>query len=245
MNEYSKMILISLLLVVFVVFFIGCTSNALWNSAKLDRHGGGGLTIGVCAATQYTDSGFTTEIQKGVLPIEAVLNFPTEADKFDGYFRYVLPVGMHFGARFNIAELASRGSGLYITQEMQLGFPNLIGFFMKHAKKDSTESDPAIEVEASESPFPFEIKTPLYFSLFLSRYLGFTLAPGYIGRVTRIEKSNGDNGLKWVNMAGGNLNIRIGGNWGVILGTSAYLNLYRNVYEYHFGIGINISSFKF
>ena len=70
------------------------------------------------------------------------------------------------------------------------------------------------------------------------KWLGATVSPGYIGRITKIYKKDKKGKYYFQNLLGGNFILQIGNTFGIELQVSSYYNFYWKWNVYQAGAGL-------
>ncbi len=192
-----------------IAFLAGCASNSSFRNARPVGKGNADAFIGVSHITVF-DEDF--EIPGIFFEVGASAGI---TDAFDAIVKYTFP---------------STGS---IEGKLTLvGARNDRGFFMAPGFRGGYTSFPTFnsgDDNDEESNDRVELAVPLYLTFSPVPKISFTVAPAYAGRF--FTKGKG-----YSNLVGGNVNIKLGDRFGVVLEGSYFRNLRWDFDEVQGGI---------
>jgi hypothetical protein len=116
-----------------------------------------------------------------------------------------------------------------------IGIGRQKGFFSAVGLQGGYTSFPTSEGDTTENQ-RIEFAIPVYASYFFNEIIGVTLIPAYCGRY--YTSGSDESSSELTNLFGGNLNLQIKSNVGIVIEGSWFYNAFYKWQEYQFGMGI-------
>ncbi len=204
MTFFNKVFILSLSGALFLI--IGCASVSNFQTGKPL---GKGNVQGYCAVSHITTEGNPISIAE-LVEIQPEFTFfeigamVGVTDKIDLGLKYTFPTSGLFDSKFCLLG-AGKERGFFLSPGVRAGYSSI------------SSSDNFDDSDNSKKNTRIELSVPVYLTMNFSEFFSLSLIPTYSGRYITEDSY-------YSNLLGGNLNMKIGKKFGIVIDAAVYHN---------------------